>query len=254
MNYNQLSIDQAPSISVPLSFIMAAPLFAIAAASILLLSGPEIFQNRWQASTLAITHLITLGFISMTMMGALFQLLPVLAGAQIPSPKITSRAIFSLYTLGVICLVAGFFLSHQLLSRAALLLLALGFLVFLLMVSYVLYKTDVSSGSVKGMRYAISSLWIAICLGLILLTGHAWDSFALLRHLTGLHIAWAAIGWMTILIISIAYQVIPMFQITASYPRFIERHFSTGIFLLLISWSLSQFFQASHPSNLMHWK
>ncbi|MCW8855528.1 MAG: hypothetical protein OQK76_07960 [Gammaproteobacteria bacterium] len=241
MNYNQLSIDQAPSISAPFIFFLSAPLFAIAAALILIFNGPEIFQDRWLAQNLAITHLVTLGFITMVMIGAIFQLLPVLAGAPIPRPELSSRVIYGFYASGVICLATGFNTSHQWLIKIALFLLAIAFLVLLILVSIALFKSDVSGGSAKGMRYSITGLWIAVILGLTLAAGHAWDSIPLLRHITGLHIAWAGIGWISMMIISIAYQVIPMFQITANYPKIIDKHLSTGVFLILLIWSLSYY-------------
>jgi len=73
MNYTQLSLDQAPELWAPLRFFISAPVFAIAAIVLMLVSGPEVYQNRWLPETIAITHLITLGFISMVMVGAALQ-------------------------------------------------------------------------------------------------------------------------------------------------------------------------------------
>ena len=252
MNYHQLSIDQAPSISTPFIFFLSAPLFAIAAALILLINGPDIFLDRWLPQNLAITHLITLGFITMVMIGAIFQLLPVLAGAAIPKPEITSRIIYGFYTSGIICLTTGFYTSHQLLIKIALFLLAITFFILLITVSFALFKSAVTGGSARGIRYSIASLLIAVILGLMLASGYAWDSVPLLRNITGLHIAWAGVGWISMMIISIAYQVIPMFQITDNYPKIIDKHLSTGIFLILLLWSAGYYF-GNTPDDYFHW-
>ncbi|MDH5473318.1 MAG: hypothetical protein OEY87_04030 [Gammaproteobacteria bacterium] len=245
MNYNQLSIDQAPSISTPFVFFLTAPLFAITAALIVIINGAEIFQDRWLPTTLAITHLITLGFITMVMMGAIFQLLPVMAGAPIFKPQITSRIIYGFYTSGIICLTTGFAQQHPLLLKIAVFCLAIAFLTFLISASIALIKSETSGASVKGLSYSIAALWIATSLGILLASGHAWDSIPLLRHFTGLHIAWAAIGWITTMIISIAYQVIPMFQITANYPKILDRNLTTGLFFILLAWSGLEYFNYS---------
>ncbi|MFW2374372.1 MAG: hypothetical protein ACN4GM_14700, partial [Gammaproteobacteria bacterium] len=93
MSYTQLSLQQAPSIATPMRFFITAPLFAIAAALLFIINGPEMLHSRWLPNTLAAVHLITLGFVTMSMMGALFQLLPVLAGSQFPRSNITSPLI-----------------------------------------------------------------------------------------------------------------------------------------------------------------
>ena len=66
--YSGLSLDQAPPVSVPLRFFLTAPLFGIVASVLMLISGPEIFVNRWSPSMVALTHLLTLGFIFHTTM------------------------------------------------------------------------------------------------------------------------------------------------------------------------------------------
>ena len=122
MNYTQLSLEQAPRIATPMRFLITAPLFAIAAALLFIFNGPEIFISRWLPNTLAATHMITLGFITMSMIGALFQLLPVLAGSLFPKSNITSPLIHIFFTMGTICLVLGLAYSQPLLIRIAFIL------------------------------------------------------------------------------------------------------------------------------------
>ena len=80
-----LSFDQAPPISAPMRYFLTAPLFAILAGVLILVSGPDIFASRWTPAALALTHLITAGFMLQVMLGAMQQLLPVAVGA-IPAP------------------------------------------------------------------------------------------------------------------------------------------------------------------------
>jgi hypothetical protein len=81
-----LSFDQAPPLAAPLRFFLTAPLFAILAALLVLWSGPELFASRWTGAALALTHLITVGFMLQVMLGAMLQILPVVAGANISRP------------------------------------------------------------------------------------------------------------------------------------------------------------------------
>ncbi|MCW9014000.1 MAG: hypothetical protein OQL06_09475 [Gammaproteobacteria bacterium] len=249
MNYNQLSLEQAPTIGTPLRFFLTAPVFAIAAALLLLFAGPDIFQSRWQPETLALTHLLTLGFITMVMMGALFQLLPVLAGASIPKAATISTIIHALYSLGVALFTFGLATTKTSFIKLALVVLIPALLIFLIAVSMSLFRAQSSHASVTGMRIAIASLWITLALGGILATGQAWDSVPLLRHITSIHIAWASIGWVTIMITAIAYQVVPMFQVTNDYPDISKRYFSRLIFICLLGWSATHFFESELANN-----
>ncbi|MHB0982634.1 MAG: hypothetical protein ACYC02_04540, partial [Thiobacillus sp.] len=78
-----LSFGQAPPYSLPLRFFLTAPLFLLAAAG-LIVWAPEALASRWTPYTLALTHALTLGFLAMVMLGALLQMLPVVAGSSIP--------------------------------------------------------------------------------------------------------------------------------------------------------------------------
>ena len=86
-------------------------------------------------------------------------------------------------------------------------------------------------------------------MGGLLATGSAWESIPLLRHLTSIHIAWATIGWVSIMITSIAYQVIPMFQVTNDYPDLTKRFFAPLIFFGLLSWSIIHYYEAELAEN-----
>src|SRR5512139_3507256 len=105
MSYNALSLAQTPPLSVPLRYLLTAPLFA-AAAGVVVMLFPDVFMSRWTPAALAATHLLTLGFLAMTMFGALQQLLPVLAGSTIPRASLFSAVIHLALTSGTLLLTA----------------------------------------------------------------------------------------------------------------------------------------------------
>ena len=70
-----LSFEQAPPISVPFRFFLTAPLFGVAAGLLLIWFGADALASRWNAPTLALTHLLTVGFMLEAMCGALLQIL-----------------------------------------------------------------------------------------------------------------------------------------------------------------------------------
>jgi len=107
-------------------------------------------------------------------------------------------------------------------------------LIFLILASFGLHKAKSNFASATGMRFAITALWIALILGGLLAIGTAWDSVPLLRQLTSIHVIWAALGWVTVMIVSISYQVIPMFQVAHEYPERFKRFFVLLLFVSLV--------------------
>ena len=65
----KLQLTRSPPFSVPLRFFLTAPLFGIAAAALIAWGGGEALVGRWSPQVLAITHLLTLGFMAMVMIG-----------------------------------------------------------------------------------------------------------------------------------------------------------------------------------------
>jgi hypothetical protein len=94
------------------------------------------------------------------------------------------------------------------------------------------------SNSVPGMIFALISLICTVFLGAYLAMGlGGW--LPLWRPLgTNIHMSWGLLGWISILIFGIAWQVVPMFQITPPYPKWIKRLLPAGMLLLLIARSL----------------
>jgi len=245
MNYTQLSLQQAPDLWVPLRFFITAPVFAIAAAILLFITGPEFIHNRWLPETLAITHLLALGFISLVMIGATFQLLPVLAGCNIYKSTISSLVIYLLLIAGIIFFTLGLAISRTAIIKAGLIFLLPGFSGFLILTSLALFKSKTEFASATGMRLAINSFWVAFLLGIVLAIGTAWSSVPLLRWLTNVHVVWAALGWVTIMVVAIAYQVIPMFQVTNEYPDRFKKYFAICLFVCILILSIQTYFEYS---------
>lgn len=238
MNFANLALQQTPPISVPLRFFLTAPLFGILACGLLMYYGQTILLNRWNFNALALTHLITLGFMTMVMMGALLQLLPVLTGVVIPKSKWVSTFLHGLLTVGTLSLTLGFNFASSLYLTIGLVLLTLTFSLFFVILGYCLLKV-VHNHITTAMRLAILGLSICVSLGLILLT--FLTQMATLSNptgLTNLHLVWGLIGWTALLIIGIAYQVVPMFQITPPYPQWIAHWLVPLLFTLLLLFTL----------------
>jgi len=232
------ALEQAPPISVPLRFFLSLPLFGLMAAIILIAVGSEALLMRWTPVTIALTHLITLGFITMAMVGAMLQMMPVVAGSPTWRPRLVSTVVHSLLCLGVAALAGGFWLDHTGLLWLALSMLAMGLVFFIAITTLGLMHSRVHSPTVTGMRIAVVSLAITLVFGLRIGTEHIWQFQTNVIHLwTNVHLAWALIGWVGLLVISVAYEVVPMFQLTPPYPAWMQRWLSKLMIAVLILWT-----------------
>lgn len=229
-----LSLEQAPPLSVPLRFFLSAPLFGLAAAGLLLWLGPDVLASRWSVGALALSHLLVLGVLAMVMCGALLQMLPVLAGVRVTRPRLVGGLCHGLLVLGTLSLAAGFLGAGQDGFRVAVVLLGLGLGGFLAVMGFGLARAPHLQDSVRGMRWALLGLALTVGLGLSLGLGHSGLGLPLLRWpLTDLHLAWGLLGWIATLVAVVAWQLVPMFQMTPPYPPRLRRWLAAGMFALL---------------------
>lgn len=238
MNYTALSLTQTPPLSVPLRFFLTAPLFLAAAALLLMVVGDALPSGRWSPTMLALTHLVTVGFLGSCMVGALQQLLPVLLGTPLRSPRLLATLLHLPLTLGAAALVAGMGFANPMLLKVGASLLLPALLLFILVVAHGLWRTRSRHATVAALGLALLGLLLLGAIALWLLRFGHWQ-LPLAHPYTALHIGWGVVGWIGALLIGVAYQVVPMFQITPEYPPLMRRWLIPAIALLLGGWSLS---------------
>jgi hypothetical protein len=239
MNMSGLSFNALPPIDLPFRFFLSAPLFIIACALLVLFSGETLWLSRWQPNMLALTHGFTLGFLTMVMMGALLQLLPVIGGIGIAKPRLIATTSHVLYCAGVITLMLSFVLATNWITLTALVLLSLGLGIYLGAIIWVLMKKISQGDSINCFRLAIASLVILLLLGVLLLANRVGVSLPLLtldKHLTDIHALMGLVGWAGILIIAVSFQVLPMFHVAPNMPKYIRQYLGGSIFILLITY------------------
>jgi len=240
MQQDGLDFKQAPPITVPFRFFLTAPLFGVLAALAMLWYGPELFVSRWSPATLAVVHLLTLGSMTMVMAGAMTQMLPVLAGAPVARPRTVAAIVHSALVLGTLMMAAGFLFAQPLLLKTALWLLGSGLSIFLVATLSIITRTRNPTPTVFAVGLSAAALAVTLVLGLTLLASRAWGIALPNAALRDLHPAWALMGWTGLLVAGVAYQVVPMFQITPQYPRWLTRAFAGVIFGVLALLSLAQ--------------
>ena len=228
-----LSFEQAPPFSLPLRFFLTAPLFLLTAAALMVLT-PETLTTRWTPQALAWTHALTLGFLAMAMLGALMQMLPVVAGVSLPAPLLVAWTSHLSLALGTIALMTGFLAVAPAAFGIGITLLGGGFAAFLTAAAIALSRAAAGI-TVNGMRLALTCLGITLVLGLALALARAggWPLPAV-NAVIAAHLTFGLLGWVLLLVIGVAYQVVPMFQITPPYPPRLSRWLAGVLFALLL--------------------
>lgn len=234
-----LSLEQAPPISIPMRFFLTAPLFGVAAAMLLLWQGPEMLLSRWSPPTLAMTHLLVLGFLALTMCGALLQMLPVLAGVPVPRVVLVGGLSHLLMVLGTMSLVFGLILLSSPWLKSAVVILGIGFSVYILAVMIALWRVRVPNITVTGMRMALLALLVTLLLGVMLASGLAgWVNLGPPQLYTNTHLVWGILGWVGLLVVGVSFQVVPMFQVTPEYPRWMGSWLPRALLVGLSIWTM----------------
>ena len=234
MKTASLSTDQAPPISVPLRFFATAPLFLLLAALILAMADGNPFADAHSPALLAATHCITLGFMAMIMMGAMQQVLPVVIGSPMPASRLVAWFTFLPLIIGTLSLAGGFLLGKPALFNLASLLLALAFLIFISASLISLARAAAQNASKTAILLAVIALTGAVTLGTLLAHGYAAGLQLDYPQLAAAHISLALGGWVMLLTVGVSYQVVPMFQLTTNYPKWLSSGLTPALFAVLL--------------------
>ena len=233
MNTKGLSLNTIPPILIPLRFFLTAPVFGILAALLILYSGPQIWTSRWLPDTLALTHLMTIGFMLMVMMGALYQFIPVMIGQLIPGGNRFVGIIHSSLIIGSLSLASGFLSQIAILYWLALLFLGMSLFLFALSLIPLLISKLNDHLIVFLLRILFFVLLVTIGLGLFMLLAYAYpDSGLIYRQYTDIHALWGLIGWVVLLLIAVSSQIIPMFFVT---PEFSVKYLKSLSLMIVVT-------------------
>lgn len=226
MKTGGLSLEQAPPLSIPASFFLSIPLAVLFAAYILMTQGMAAFISPWMPQALALTHAGTIGVLAMGMIGALYQMTPVIAGAVVPFTRI-AHLVHVLMLAGLTGFAWRLLGGPESAMSVAILCFAIAILAFLPPLSWALLRTTTNNETVRGMRLSILSLVIITLMGLLMARGYSGEVFPEKRMLwVQIHLTVALLGWVGGLIMAVSWQVIPMFYLAPTVGKSTMKWFS----------------------------
>ncbi len=230
-----LSLARRPALPVSLRFFLSAAVFALAAALVLAWHAGTVLQSRWMPALLACTHLMVLGALTMTMAGALLQIVPVLFDVELAFANDSAAGIHLLLTTGTLLLAGAFFQTKLFAPAVALLLLAVAWLLAVLLASLWQAQGGKAAAILAGIKGALACLLVTVVLGGAMAAALVLALPLDLPALADLHAMWGLGGWVGMLLVAISFQVLPMFQVTPLYPAWFERALLVAIALGLLS-------------------
>jgi hypothetical protein len=192
----------------------AAVLFLAAGAAGVVWAAPDLTAGNFLSPRVAaVTHLFTLGWITLTILGATAQLVPVALGTPLRSPRLARIALWILAP-GIALFAAGVASEGMVLrgvgvaATAAGLSLALGQLAATLPRSRA--RGPMRNGLALGATFLAGTLVLGLVLAHNLETGFV--AGARLRILTA-HVHLALVGWALVVIVGVSQRLLPMFLV-----------------------------------------
>ena len=199
-------------------YFVAAIISFVLLNLLLLLNHSDIIGHHFNPKILAITHIATLGWISMIIFGALFQLVPVVLEVKLFS-EVLAEVQFWIYLIGVSGLVYSFwFFETGLYMNISAILLNLAMFIFAF--NIIMTFTKVKKWNITGLYLASAIFYLIVtAIAGLLLAINLGSPYIKIDHLQylNLHAHVAFIGWVSMVVMGVAYKLIPMFTLSHGY-------------------------------------
>jgi hypothetical protein len=203
------------SYKVVLPFYLYAGIAFLIATVLLISSTPAFLQHYFHPHTLAITHVMALGWGTMMILGASHQLVPVLIEQKLYSNALAYLSFF-FAAIGIPLLVIGFYqfdFGWPTQSGAIFINAAIIFYLVNIAISMAKSKKE----NVHAVFVFTATLWLIITtiVGLFLVYNFTFNILSKdsLSYLP-LHAHLGIIGWFLLLVIGVGSRLIPMFLIS----------------------------------------
>jgi hypothetical protein len=237
--------ERAPRLAVVFGCLMPAPWLGAAAGVLLAAGPPDGLPDRFAPLALVAVHVLALGMLLPVMVGALFQMMPVVAGVAVPgagllAPFMAASGAGVATALGI-GLLGGEPVAMQAAAAVAVILLLAG--AILLAAGRRVAAVDATTRTLAGIG---APLMVAVLCGMVLAGAlGGWWHVPVARWL-GLHMAWALGGWLAALVTGVATTVLPMFWQAPRLPAAIGRWLPMAHWLPLALFSAAAMLWPGH--------
>ncbi|MEX2608588.1 MAG: hypothetical protein WEA24_01470 [Gemmatimonadota bacterium] len=207
--------SKAPPFLLPGSHFAAALGFLACGSVGLVVAAPYLADGFFAAQrVVAVAHLFTLGWITTSIMGALYQFLPVALGEPIRSVRL-AQATFALYVPGLAAFIAGLLFSASGLMLLGAATFGVGVLLFVGNLAATLARAKQRDVTWWALTGAAFFLVVTLVLGLALTGNLRWGYLGGGRfNAVGVHLHVALAGWVLLVMVGVAHRLLPMFLLS----------------------------------------
>jgi len=211
--YKTIKPANSPEFDVPLRYFLTGLLFFVLFSVGLMWLSPTYFKTYDDPKIFALVHTAVLGWITMTIMGAMYQLFPVALWAEIKSMKV-ARWNFWLYAPAVAGFAASFYVGFT-----------PGIALFgLLIVGGIVHFSALTIQSVKSIKnwhimapYTIAAqgwLIVTILFGAAYALDWYFNWFDVSPHLLAAHVSFGLAGWLSLTLMGVSYRLMELFALS----------------------------------------
>ncbi|HEX5829351.1 MAG TPA: hypothetical protein VFY16_00130, partial [Gemmatimonadaceae bacterium] len=197
---------------LPAQHFAAALFFLVAGSEGLVVIAPELAAGTYLSQRVAgVTHLFTLGWLTTTIYGALYQLLPVAFGAPVRWPRLGQLSFWT-HAPGALLFACGIVHGSTVLHHAGIALLTTGIVSLLVNVGLTLPRARARDVTWYAVALALLFLASTLALGVVLL--HNLHTGFLREHRVrtlAVHLHVALVGWALVMMVGMSHRLLPMF-------------------------------------------
>lgn len=231
----QLATDMAPPFVLVAHYFIAAAIFYAFSAFLLPFYGDEVNGYFLSSSIASLMHLYLLGFVMMTIFGAMYQLVPVVLEIPIFSKDFAYMQ-FYMFVSGILLFTFGLWDENytQILPYGAM-LIYVSMLIFIANI-FLTYR-GILRWDIVAKFILVSNIFLLIgtTIGFIIALNLLYGFYPDIENLVQMHIATTIFGYVIMTIMGIGMILLPMFSLSHGFKQTaIEISFYTIIIGLLL--------------------
>lgn len=214
----QVASQNAPSPAIVIPHFLFGGIIWLFVTLLLSLFPEALIGHYFNPKLLAITHLLVLGWISMVIFGALYQLIPVIMEVKLYSEKLAVLS-FTFLAAGAVLLAVSFWnfwLATTMYIAATFILLAVSFFA----VNVFVTSRSLAKKSIQKDFIQASVVWLLFTvmagIALVINLTHPFLSTPHLELLK-LHAHAGIVGWFMQLIMGVGSRLLPMFMVSHQF-------------------------------------
>ncbi len=216
-------------LSVPLPFLLTGACAAALFGILLPWVAPEAIQAPGFPHVLALVHTATLGWLTMTIMGASLQLTPVIVVAPLRATRFVYWQ-YPVYVCGVALLLSGFWWMYPWLMITGGTLIVFAVIHYVVVLSITLAHATTRPLTVRFLIASLLYLCLVVSLGLTAALDFQFGFLgASFDRLLLIHITLGVVGWLSSTLIGVSYTLVRLFALAHRH----DDRFGRIIFVLL---------------------